>query len=621
MSSSRSLRREIARKKQAYLKRLDNCNIQTVINCASEDSVGASSTSIPFGNAEGNEIVPPKEDLCKKLKNIFLKHHVSRRVSDDILHALNEDGINVPKTTKQLLNINNDPIVTRTVNPGLYFHFGLKKQVLKLGDMLSDIEIIEVDIGIDGLPLFKSSLIGLWPILGKIINLTVECVFPIGIYCGNKKPLCINSFLHDLINDLKDLFSNGILYKNRVIQFKIRAFICDAPARAFVTGCVGHNAFHGCSRCLQIGRRENRVTVYSNESGQLRTNESFKNRTHPEHHSPMFRNTATDLENIGIQMVSQFPIDPMHLFDLGVMRKILNLLVQKMNSTDKEILSNKLLSIIGYIPQEFGRKPRTLDELRRWKAIEFGQFILYSGIVVLKDIISDDVYYHFLLIHCAYRLLCCPYSYKNNINAAESLLQDFVKFFENIYGIQNLTYNVHNLLHICECVRELGLLTNFSAYSFENYMQSLKKSVKKPHQILEQLKNRYENKTIIIEEHSFRCSKKKGKCIQFNGTNCYISYCVPNNFILLKPDISESIGTVVKITRIAANKVYGVAMTNLKPYFNMPVPSIELGIALIDNLDTDAVEFEVNINAIKCKMVCLPYNDQYVVIPVLHNCV
>lgn len=47
-------------------------------------------------------------------------------------------------------------------------------------------------------------------------------------------------------------------------------------------------------------------------------------------------------------------------------------------------MSSVLLSFTSYIPVEFARKPRMLDEINRWKSIEFRQFILYTGMVLLK---------------------------------------------------------------------------------------------------------------------------------------------------------------------------------------------------------------------------------------------
>lgn len=48
------------------------------------------------------------------------------------------------------------------------------------------------------------------------------------------------------------------------------------------------------------------------------------------------------------------------------------------------------------MPSEFASQPRSLADVERWKATEFRQFLLYTGPVVLKDIVSKDLYQHFL---------------------------------------------------------------------------------------------------------------------------------------------------------------------------------------------------------------------------------
>ena len=62
------------------------------------------------------------------------------------------------------------------------------------------------------------------------------------------------------------------------------------------------------------------------------------------------------------------------------------------------IMSNMLLSFCGKMPSEFARQPRSLNEVERWKATEFRQFLLYTGMVVLKQFLSKDMYSHFLTL-------------------------------------------------------------------------------------------------------------------------------------------------------------------------------------------------------------------------------
>lgn len=69
--------------------------------------------------------------------------------------------------------------------------------------------------------------------------------------------------------------------------------------------------------------------------------------------------------------------------------------MQIVSSAD-DILSEKMMNLNGKMPREFARQPRSLDYLDKWKATEFRQFLLYTGPVVLKSVVSSDMYHHFL---------------------------------------------------------------------------------------------------------------------------------------------------------------------------------------------------------------------------------
>ena len=80
---------------------------------------------------------------------------------------------------------------------------------------------------------------------------------------------------------------------------------------------------------------------------------------------------------------------------------------------------------------------------------------------------------------------------EENIKYAEELLEYFVEHFEVLYGKQYISHNVHNLLHLCNDVRKFGVLDNFSAFPFENFLGSLKKLIRKSDKPLQQLARRY----------------------------------------------------------------------------------------------------------------------------------
>lgn len=73
----------------------------------------------------------------------------------------------------------------------------------------------------------------------------------------------------------------------------------------------------------------------------------------------------------------------MHLVCLGVVKKmIVNSWVYgkipgKLPFLQLNNISNSLLSQVKNVPKKITRKPRSLNEANRWKAVEFSLFILY----------------------------------------------------------------------------------------------------------------------------------------------------------------------------------------------------------------------------------------------------
>lgn len=119
----------------------------------------------------------------------------------------------------------------------------------------------------------------------------------------------------------------------------------------------------------------------------------------------------------------------------------------RLQSKNATIISNHLLSLKPCITCDFSRVPRSLSEVSRWKATEFRLFLLYTGPVVLKSILTDECYSHFICLNVCFRILLDPYI-KNDelINFCGRLLTYFVKKFGKLYGNQFISHNVHGLL-------------------------------------------------------------------------------------------------------------------------------------------------------------------------------
>lgn len=238
---------------------------------------------------------------------------------------------------------------------------------------------------------------------------------------------------------------------------------------------------------------EGRVTLPEIDA-IIRTDESFRNREQQTHHTGLSVH-----ENLPINMTNVFPIDPMHLVYLGVMRKLLHISCNQRRSMKVRIskqiiteISGILEAIAKLIPVEFSRKTRSLDEVSRLKATECRLKLIYVLPVILKHRLPDEVYNHFMLLHIAIRIFTCNEKVKeeDNIEYANNLLIRFVHQSPIIYGDQFVSYNFHNLIHLADECKRLCAMETFSCFSFENNLGKLKNLVRNCALPLEQLVNR-----------------------------------------------------------------------------------------------------------------------------------
>lgn len=301
-------------------------------------------------------------------------------------------------------------------------------------------------------------------------------------------------FLLDFIAELLELLKNGFKFNDRKFKINVHSFICDAPARAYIKCIKSHGGYSSCDKCMEIGEYYGRV-IYPGIHAKRRTDISFLLQEDEEHHTGI-----SPLLKLEIGMVSIFPVDYMHSVCLGVVRKLLYIWTGinrntnvgvRLNSRLINLISDQLISVKSFITIEFNRKPRTLQELQRWKATEFRTFLLYVGVFVLKDILGIAVYKHFLLFHCAVTILLSEYHINAlGVNFAEKMLNIFIEHSKKIYGIEFLVYNVHVLCHLVDDVKKYGPLDMISAFPFENYFAKVKSLVRSPHKPLEQIYRR-----------------------------------------------------------------------------------------------------------------------------------
>jgi len=408
----------------------------------------------------------------------------------------------LPKDSRTLLGtFQNKNYPIRTVEPGIYYNFGIAKGILKHYEITSsnDVDCIQIAVGFDGLPLSRSSKSQFWPILTYIRNSFTSKVkvFPIGIYHGDAKPKESDDFILDFVNEAVDLSTNGLDISDKHFKIIFDLFCCDVPAKSFILKIKSHSGFSSCTWCLIEGDYiNNRVCFpYCKTKSAMRSDYDYRNVVHEKFHTSPNTSIITKIANLDI--TKSFILDYMHLINLGIMRKMISFWVAKgplnvrLSGRMTNEITARLLNIRPSVPCEFSRKPREIQNFLQWKATEFRLFLVYLGPFVLKNILSYDCYVNFMSLNVAMIILLSP-NKSDFTEYGQQLIEYFVMTFDQIYGNYNVSHNVHGLLHIITDYLNFGPLDQCSCYPFENYMKVLKSALRKHEKPLQQFIHRYE---------------------------------------------------------------------------------------------------------------------------------
>lgn len=264
-------------------------------------------------------------------------------------------------------------------------------------------------------------------------------------------------------------------------------------------------------------------------------------------------------------------------------------------------INDKLQSIKSSIPLEFPRKPRTLHELERWKATEFRQFLLYTGMIVLKDVISSAMYKNFLHLSCALRILVSETLTTSLSQFAHSLLVKFIKKAISIYGEQIMSYNFHTLYHLTEDAKHFKCLDRCSAFVFENYLFKLKQMVKSGKSPLVEIANRLEERRTL------------GLHFPVADTEALLIKR-PNNAYVLEDNCG------IELIEKSGNTHYLCHLYEQgKDLFSYPLPSSNIGCFTFNEQNFSVVHLHKDVILQSCKSIKLHQENQVTFLKLLHK--
>lgn len=184
-----------------------------------------------------------------------------------------------------------------------------------------------------------------------------------------------------LVDDLISFINNGYIYNENIIKIRLFALICDAPAKSFVLCIKGHTGFYSCTKCIIKRKYINgrvyfpyRKTLYSSRKDELFSANAYQD----------FQIGYSILNNIpGFLPINNTPLDYMHLICLGVIKKMILLWIKspfyvRLSIRSINKISHLLILLKNTTPDDFVRKPRSLKDVKQWKAVEFRNFLLYT---------------------------------------------------------------------------------------------------------------------------------------------------------------------------------------------------------------------------------------------------
>jgi len=157
--------------------------------------------------------------------------------------------VKLPKDIRTLLDTPRTRIITCDIEPAEYIHFDLKVGIIQNLSNVSNVNYLKLDFNVDGCSLDKSSNIQIWPIQCRIVNMQHAKPIIIGIYKSAQKPYDPNIFLQKFVADInRIMYNGGIDFHGNKMPIRLRCFIADAPARAFILNHRNHMSCYPCSK-------------------------------------------------------------------------------------------------------------------------------------------------------------------------------------------------------------------------------------------------------------------------------------------------------------------------------------------------------------------------------------
>jgi hypothetical protein len=120
------------------------------------------------------------------------------------------------------------------------------------------------------------------------------------------------------------------------------------------------------------------------------------------------------------------------------------------------------------LPSECSRGTRSVNDRAHYKANEYRSILFYLAFGILKDILPDKYLLNLVKYIVFIRILCSEKVSNEDCNDAIVIFDDYHSEYQNLYGKENMTFNLHAHSHYPKQVMEFGQINMRSGFCFEN---------------------------------------------------------------------------------------------------------------------------------------------------------
>lgn len=472
------------------------------------------------------------------------------------------------------------------------------RELLSEGGFLYHNCNITVLMNTDGLSLYSSSKVQLWPVFFAINELSPslrfarENIILASIWQGKGKPP-MQQYLGSLCSVFNNLYDAGIVVEldNKETSVKVKV-ICgtyDLPAKAAVLNMTQYNGSESCIACEDPGKVVKQGKGHCRNFPFRENNDKYPERNQdnvslcmlnstPNSRIKGFRGESALLKLKDFTIVSGSPPDYMHGTLIGVVKCLMNKWFSATESKSNYFVGNHLKIISKRMnsiqpPQCMERLPRDLEQnYTHFKATELQAWLLYYALPCLCGILPEIYLHHFALLSEGIYMLLSDHITNENLRRAEGILSKFFQDFCNLYPQGNCGLNVHNIgFHYVDYVQLLGPLWAWSCFPFEDCNSMITKSVHGTGNITHQVMRLKEAQTVLRNNLQLTLKERLWKCTKCM-LNCEVAGAlrkIPNDAyesFIMRSFCAEDTSEIKKVERILLHgkKFYSQSYARMK---------------------------------------------------------